>query len=86
MDHLDARRMCCAWTRPRACRTTWSVLRSGAAGTIGSALAQGFAEAAADVLLVDRSAECLAEVPDDVAARFPDARVDGRVLDITSGA
>src|SRR6266851_3998559 len=29
-----------------------------------------------------RSAECLAEIADDVAARFPDARV----ADITSGA
>jgi NAD(P)-dependent dehydrogenase (short-subunit alcohol dehydrogenase family) len=60
------------------------VLLTGAAGTIGSALAQGFAEAGADVLLVDRSAECLARVADNVAARCPASRIDGRVLDITS--
>ena len=62
------------------------VLLTGAAGTIGTALAKGFAEAGADVLLIDRSAQSLAELTEEIAARFPDASVDGRVIDITSAA
>jgi len=53
------------------------VLLTGAAGTIGTALAKGFAEAGADVLLIDRSAQSLAELTEEIAARFPDASVDG---------
>jgi len=62
------------------------VLVTGAAGTIGSALAKGFAEAGADVLLIDRSAPGLAEVIEDIETRFPGTGVDGRVIDITRDA
>ncbi len=62
------------------------VLLTGAAGTIGGALAEGFAEAGADLLLIDRSKRRLDSVITGLAARFPAAAVDGRVIDITSGA
>ena len=62
------------------------VLLTGAAGTIGAALAGGLAEAGADVLLIDRAAERLATVADEVGARCPGVRVERRVIDITSGA
>jgi NAD(P)-dependent dehydrogenase (short-subunit alcohol dehydrogenase family) len=62
------------------------VLLTGAAGTIGGALAKGFAEAGADLLLIDRAAKRLALVVGDITAHCPEASVDGRVLDITSDA
>jgi NAD(P)-dependent dehydrogenase (short-subunit alcohol dehydrogenase family) len=50
------------------------------------ALGRGFAEAGADLLLIDRSATRLTMVTGDIAARLPGARVDSQVIDITSDA
>ena len=59
-----------------------SALVTGAAGGIGAALAHGLAARGSDLVLLDRSADRLATVAEEVRRQHPTLRVDTVVADL----
>lgn len=63
-----------------------TVLITGAAGGLGLAFAQAFAEAGADLVLADRAADALARATGELAAQFGRQTIVGLPVDVTDEA